>query len=171
MVPPHLVRRVAAVFDYAIANCLRDTVGARGAPDDRRWLRALKQARLPVRLGGLGLTGAAANADAAWCGSWALCWARLQHLFPALRGVDLAAHADVHAATLRAEAAAAAASAPKQQLLPLPPLPPASSSSSPAAPPPPRAMVAPPSPLHQPPPCPSSPSTPRTPASWRSATL
>ena len=31
MVPPHLVRRVAAVFDDAIANCLRDTVGARAA--------------------------------------------------------------------------------------------------------------------------------------------
>ena len=44
MVPPHLVRRVAAAFDGAIAECLRDTVGARGARDDARWLRALRQA-------------------------------------------------------------------------------------------------------------------------------
>ena len=53
MVPPHLVRRVAATFDDAIEACLRETVCSRGAPDDARWRRALKQARLPVRLGGL----------------------------------------------------------------------------------------------------------------------
>ena len=55
MVPPALVRRVAASFDDAIAECLRETACARGARDDARWRRALKQARLPVRLGGLGL--------------------------------------------------------------------------------------------------------------------
>ena len=53
MVPPHLVQRVAATFDDAIEACLRETVCSRGAPDDARWRRALKQARLPVRLGGL----------------------------------------------------------------------------------------------------------------------
>jgi hypothetical protein len=78
MVPPHLVRRVAATFDDAIAACLRETACARGAPDDARWRRALKQAQLPVRLGGLGLTSAAGQADAAWCGSWAQCWSRMQ---------------------------------------------------------------------------------------------
>jgi len=46
-----------------------------------------------VRLGGLGLTSAEALADAAWCGSWSLCWARLQRLFPALAAIDLAAAA------------------------------------------------------------------------------
>ena len=110
MVPPHLVRRVAAAFDGAIAECLRDTVGARGARDDARWLRALRQARLPVRLGGLGLTGAAANADAAWCGSWALCWARMRRFFPALQGVDLAAHGPRAAAAATVAAADAAGS-------------------------------------------------------------
>jgi hypothetical protein len=84
MVPPHLVRRVAATFDDAIEACLRETVCSRGAPDDARWRRALKQARLPMRLGGLGLTSAAGQADAAWCGSWALCWSRMQRFFPAL---------------------------------------------------------------------------------------
>ena len=89
MVPPHLVRRVAATFDDAIAACLRETACARGAPDDARWQRALKQARLPVRLGGLGLTSAAGQADAAWCGSWAQCWSRMQSFFPALAAIDL----------------------------------------------------------------------------------
>ena len=65
MVPPHLVQRVAATFDDAIEACLRETVCSRGAPDDARWRRALKQARLPVRLGGLGLTSAEGQADAA----------------------------------------------------------------------------------------------------------
>ena len=90
MVPPELVRRVAATFDDAIADCLRVTACARGARDDGCWRRALKQAQLPVRLGGLGLTSAERQADAAWCGSWALCWARLQRFFPTLRrGVPL----------------------------------------------------------------------------------
>ena len=114
MVPPHLVRRVAATFDDAIAACLRETACARGAPDDARWQRALKQARLPVRLGGLGLTSAAGQADAAWCGSWAQCWSRMQSFFPALAAIDLAtaaprAAADAAAAGVAAAAGAAAA--------------------------------------------------------------
>ena len=36
MVPPHLVRRVAATFDDAIEACLRETVCSRGALDDAR---------------------------------------------------------------------------------------------------------------------------------------
>jgi len=99
MVPPHLVRRVAATFDDAIEACLRETVCSRGAPDDARWRRALKQARLPMRLGGLGLTSAAGQADAAWCGSWALCWSRMQRFFPALAAIDLATAAPRAAAS------------------------------------------------------------------------
>ena len=26
----------------------------------------------------------------AWCGSWALCWSRVQRFFPALAAIDLA---------------------------------------------------------------------------------
>ena len=37
--------RVAATFDDDIAACLRETACARGAPDDARWLRALKSRR------------------------------------------------------------------------------------------------------------------------------
>ena len=96
MVPPELVRRVAGTFDDAIAECLRVTACARGARDEARWRRALKQAQMPVRLGGLGLTSAARQADAAWCGSWALCWARLQRFFPELAAVDLAATGAAH---------------------------------------------------------------------------
>ena len=117
MVPPHLVRRVAATFDDAIEACLRETVCSRGAPDDARWRRALKQARLPMRLGGLGLTSAAGQADAAWCGSWALCWSRMQRFFPALAAIDLTT------AEPRAAAAAAAAAAPGEAAAPSPRLP------------------------------------------------
>ena len=48
MVPPELVRRVASTFDDAIAECLRVTACARGARDEARWRRALKQAQLPA---------------------------------------------------------------------------------------------------------------------------
>ena len=119
MVPPHLVRRVAATFDDAIAACLRETACARGAPDDARWLRALKQARLPVRLGGLGLTSAAGQADAAWCGSWALCWSRMQRFFPALAAIDLATAVPRAAAAAAAPGAAAAPSPPLPSLVSL----------------------------------------------------
>ena len=54
MVPPHLVRRVAATFDDAIAACLRETACARGAPDDARWLRALKTSRRGCPCGSAG---------------------------------------------------------------------------------------------------------------------
>ena len=45
-----------------------------------------------MRLGGLGLTSAAGQADAAWCGSWAQCWslADAALLVPALAAIDLA---------------------------------------------------------------------------------
>ena len=79
--------------------------------------RALKQARLPVRLGGLGLTSAEGQADAAWCGSWALCWSRMQRFFPALAAIDLTTAAP------RAAAAAAAAAAPGEATAPSPRLP------------------------------------------------
>ena len=45
-----------------------------------------------MRLGGLGLTSAVGQADAAWCGSWALCWSRMQRFFPALAAIDLTTH-------------------------------------------------------------------------------
>jgi hypothetical protein len=69
------------------AAALRETACARGAPDDARWLRALKQAQLPVRLGGLGLTSPP-----------------MQRFFPALAVIDRAT------ASPRAAAAAALAS-------------------------------------------------------------
>jgi hypothetical protein len=70
-----------------------------------------------VRLGGLGLTSAEGQANAAWCGSWALCWSRMQRFFPALAAVDLATAAP------RAAAADAAAAAPGEAAAPSPRLP------------------------------------------------
>ena len=89
VVPPHLVREAALEYDKAIADCLQAGLfgGSRG---DRRWQRAVRQASLPTRMGGLGLTPAHTLCDAAWCGSWALCWAPMLGLFPTLAGVDIA---------------------------------------------------------------------------------
>ena len=70
-----------------------------------------------MRLGGLGLTSAVGQADAAWCGSWALCWARMQRFFPALAAIDLATAAP------RTAAAGAAAAAPGEAAAPSPRLP------------------------------------------------
>ena len=54
--------------------------------------RAVAQARLPVRLGGLGLTSMVDVTPAACVGSWALCWGPLQRLCPHLFGaLDLSA--------------------------------------------------------------------------------
>ena len=51
-VAPGLVRDAAAAYDAAVAKCLKAAVFS-GAPGDRRWKRAVRQASLPVPMGGL----------------------------------------------------------------------------------------------------------------------
>ena len=77
------------MHDAAIGNAFHGIVGTKLAqPSERR--RALQQARLPVRLGGLGLTSQARIAAAACVGSWALIWRPMQQLCPQLfAGVEL----------------------------------------------------------------------------------
>ena len=64
------------------------TIVSTGGTELERSL-AEKQARLPVRLGGMGLTSQEAIRPAAWVGTWALCWRPLQHLHLPFRGIDI----------------------------------------------------------------------------------
>ena len=79
----------AALHDRLIADAFHVIVGSGLAPPDVR-NRAARQARLPVKMGGCGLTEQAAIAGAACVGSWALTWRPMQQLAPQLfGGVDL----------------------------------------------------------------------------------
>jgi hypothetical protein len=71
-------------------------VGDAGATPLER-SRAIQQARLPVKMGGLGLTSMTATLDAACVGKWALCWHQMRRLCP-----QLFAHVDVAASPLPA---------------------------------------------------------------------
>ena len=73
--------RAAATHDAAVARVWHQVVGtAQASPGERS--RAERQARLPVRMGGCGLTAQAGIADAACVGSWALIWRPMQRLCP-----------------------------------------------------------------------------------------
>ena len=78
-------REAAAVHDAAIARVWHEVVGtAQATPAERS--RAVRQARLPVKLGGCGLTAQADIADAACVGSWALIFRPMRRLCPQLFG-------------------------------------------------------------------------------------
>ena len=57
----------------------------------------MQQARLPVKMGGLGLTAMTDTLDAACVGSWALCWHQMKEMCP-----QLFAHMDIVAYPLPA---------------------------------------------------------------------
>jgi hypothetical protein len=88
VVPPPLIEQAALEFDAAVGRCLGSSL--RATMHSEEWERALRQAGLPPRMGGLGLTRCTRTRHAAWVGSWALCWARMQQLVPKLRLVHLA---------------------------------------------------------------------------------
>ena len=71
--PPSMTIEAAQEHDRLIASAFHRIVGSEaGSPAQCE--RALRQARLPVKLGGLGLTSMAAIRRAAWVGTWALVW-------------------------------------------------------------------------------------------------
>ena len=77
------------MHDELISVALHKTIGTAAATPAQR-ARAERQARLPVKMGGLGVTPQAAIADAACVGSWALIWRPMQQLCPQLfAGVEL----------------------------------------------------------------------------------
>ena len=80
----------AQEHDRLIASAFHRIVGSEaGSPAQCE--RALRQARLPVKLGGLGLTSMAAIRRAAWVGTWALVWTPLRQLHAPFRAVDITA--------------------------------------------------------------------------------
>jgi len=87
--PVEATAAAAARHDELIAEALHAVAASTGATAAER-RRAEAQARLPVKMGGLGLTSQVAIAQAARVGSWALCWRPLQQLCARVFGdVDL----------------------------------------------------------------------------------
>ena len=83
----------AATHDMLIERALHRIIGTKVGTEGER-ARAVAQARLPARMGGMGHTSQSAIAPAATIGSWALCWGSLQAFCPHL-------FADVDVATSR----------------------------------------------------------------------
>ena len=80
----------ARCHDQLIWQAAEAVVGMQQATRAER-ARAKAQARLPVKLGGLGLTAMATIARAARIGTWALCWRPMRTLLPRVFGeVDVA---------------------------------------------------------------------------------
>ena len=63
--------------------------GARVGRKDVQWVRALKQARLPVNMGGMGLTSAEDIRGAAWVGTWALVTRPIRELHRPFADLDV----------------------------------------------------------------------------------
>ena len=83
-------RAAAARHDALVEECLFRMLGSTSATATER-SRAIQQARLPVKLGGLGLTSMQATQDSAVVGKWALCMWQMRRLCPQIFAhVDLA---------------------------------------------------------------------------------
>ena len=89
-------RAAAARHDALIEQAYHRIVADGGATPGER-SRAVRQARLAVPMGGLGLTSQSGMSRAACVGSWALIWRPMQQLCP-----QLFAHVDIATSTLRA---------------------------------------------------------------------
>ena len=71
--PPSVTQDAAREHDRLMEEALYTLVGgARVGRNSPRWRVAVQQARLPVRMGGMGLTSAMDIREAAWVGTWAL---------------------------------------------------------------------------------------------------
>ena len=88
--PREVTSTPAQVHDSLIIRAFHRIVGTSGGTLGER-TRAEAQARLPVRLGGMGLSSMASLIAAARIGTWALCWRPMQQLLPQhFAGVNLA---------------------------------------------------------------------------------
>jgi hypothetical protein len=89
--PLAATEQAARRHDELVGNLFHRLAGTHLANASQRSL-ALAQARLPVKLGGLGLTSMMAIREAALVGSWALVWGPIQRLCPQVAdGVELEA--------------------------------------------------------------------------------
>jgi hypothetical protein len=87
-----VTRCAAARHDALVEQAFHSIVAASGCSPAAAG-QAIRQARLPVKMGGAGLTSMQAIAPAACVGSWQLVWRPLQTLCPGLfAGVDPARH-------------------------------------------------------------------------------
>ena len=77
--PPAVTAAAARRQDELVSEALCGVFGTTGATAMEVEL-ALMQARLPVKLGGCGMTSMEDIAGPACIGSWALCWPRLAHV-------------------------------------------------------------------------------------------
>ena len=98
--PLEATAEAARVHDELVIEAAMSMLNAGAATASERALAA-QQLRLPVRLGGLGLTSMASIAGAAVVGTWALCWHQVRALCPWFADVDIATVAWPSAAEFR----------------------------------------------------------------------
>ena len=100
-----VVQRVCALHGTAIEAWLPplNAVVGSAAGTERERECALLQARLPVFMGGMGLTSMEEIRGAAWVGGWALCWRFIHHpehgvarWHSPFAAIDLAHESDTH---------------------------------------------------------------------------
>ena len=82
--------RCAAYRHDALVEAAFHAIVGTGAATQAERSRAVQQARLPVKMGGLGLSAMGEHLDAACVGSWALCWHQMRRLCP-----QIFAHIDI----------------------------------------------------------------------------
>ena len=88
--PPSVTLPAAERHDELIDAALYKLVGgARVGAAGTCWERARKQARLPVKMGGMGLTSAVDIREPAWIGTWALVAGPMRHLHAPFRDLDV----------------------------------------------------------------------------------
>eukprot|EP00966_Prymnesium_polylepis_P042294 982511-Prymnesium_polylepis.3 len=88
--PPSVTMAAARLHDKLVLDLFRAIVST-AAATKAEVAAAEEQARLPVRMGGLGLTSMELIRGAAWVGGWALVWRPLQQLHDPFKAVDIAA--------------------------------------------------------------------------------
>ena len=89
--PPSVTQDAAREHDRLMEEALYALVGgSRVGRNSPRWRVAVQQARLPVRMGGMGLTSAMDIREAAWVGTWALVTRPIRELHEPFRDLDVA---------------------------------------------------------------------------------
>ena len=88
--PPSVTIDAARLHDRLIAGAFHRIVASQSGSHTQRE-RALRQARLPVKLGGMGLTCQERIRPAAWVGTWALVWTPLCKLHAPFKEADITA--------------------------------------------------------------------------------
>ena len=87
--PPSVTIDAARRHDAIIEEALHGIVLTAAATVREREL-AFRQARLPVKMGGMGITSMERIRPAAWVGAWALTWPTLRRLHPPFQAILIA---------------------------------------------------------------------------------